>query len=90
MVDKNPRDPWSRECYADLVGKALRRVARDILVDVARNGLHEPNHYYISFRTSYAGVFLPDHLRQTYPQDMTIVLQNRFDDLDVDDEGFFQ
>ena len=34
------------------------------------------------------GVEIPDHLRQRFPDEMTIVLQNKFWDLNVTDVGF--
>ncbi|MGF1475377.1 MAG: SspB family protein [Geminicoccaceae bacterium] len=74
--------------YAQLVETALYSVVRNVLDDVAANGLIEPHHYYISFRTSHPGVVMPDELRQRYEPEMTIVLQRQFWDLDVCDDGF--
>src|SRR5712691_4868545 len=34
------------------------------------------------------GVVIPDHLRAKYPDEMAIVLQHQFWDLDVTDHGF--
>ena len=34
------------------------------------------------------GVKIPQHLRERFPDEMTIVLQNKFWDLAVDDDGF--
>src|SRR5690606_14032052 len=35
-----------------------------------------------------AGVSIPQHLRERFPDEMTIVLQNKFWDLAVTDDGF--
>jgi hypothetical protein len=42
----------------------------------------------VSFRTDLAGVVLPDHLLDKYPEEMTIVLQHQFWGLEVGDRQF--
>jgi hypothetical protein len=74
--------------YGRMVEAALRTVVRDVLRRVAEEGLPPPHHFYITFRTSHTGVELPEHLRDRYPGDMTIVLQHQYWDLEVDDTGF--
>ena len=74
--------------YDDLVQQALRGVVRDILVLTAEDGLPGDHHFYIAFRTRAPGVALPDHLRERYPDEMTIVLQHKFWDLEVTDDHF--
>ncbi len=46
------------------------------------------HHFYITFKTHAPGVSIPDHLRERFPDEMTIVLQNKFWDLNVRDDGF--
>ncbi|MEL7218608.1 MAG: ClpXP protease specificity-enhancing factor SspB, partial [Pseudomonadota bacterium] len=46
------------------------------------------HHFYITFKTAATGVAIPDHLRERFPDEMTIVLQNKFWDLEVREDGF--
>ena len=70
------------------VQDALRGVVRKVLADAAREGLPGEHHFYITFRTQAPGVRLSDRLREQYPNEMTIILQYQFWDLQVDEEGF--
>jgi hypothetical protein len=63
-------------------------VVRDALLRAAREGLRSAHHFYIGFATQMPGVVIPDHLRAKYPDEMAIVLQHQFWDLDVTDHGF--
>ena len=74
--------------YAGLVAGALRGVVRDVLRKVESHGLVGEQHLYLSFRTSAPGLDLPAHLRKQFPREMTIVLQNQFWGLAVEDEEF--
>jgi hypothetical protein len=73
--------------YDLLVQDALRGVVRTVLID-ARNGLPGDHHFYIAFDTTAEGVRLSPRMREQYPEEMTIVLQHQFWDLEVTDEGF--
>jgi hypothetical protein len=74
--------------YDKMVETALRGVARQALALAARDGLRGGHHFYISFRTAASGVALPDHLRATYPDEMTIILQHQFWGLEVGESAF--
>ena len=74
--------------YEKMVERALRGVVRDALQRAAREGLRSAHHFYIGFATQMPGVVIPDHLRAKYPDEMAIVLQHQFWDLDVTDHGF--
>ncbi len=74
--------------YHAMVQRALLSVLREALVEVAEEGLPEDHHFFIGFRTADPGVAVPSFLRERYPEEMTVVLQNQFWDLEVDDEGF--
>lgn len=69
--------------YDLLAQEALRGVVRRVLSDVARDGLPGDHHFYISFDTRAPGVRLSQRMREQYPEDMTIVLQHQFWDLNV-------
>ena len=74
--------------YESLVEKALLNVVRDALDYAAQNGLGDANHFYISFKTQHPDVVLSDRMKASYPDEMTIVLQHEFSNLDVSDDGF--
>jgi uncharacterized protein len=75
--------------YEQLVQDSLRSVVRESLMQVAKSGLPGNHHFYISFRTDYPGVDLPDYLLEQYPEEITIVLQYEFWDLEVEEDSFF-
>lgn len=74
--------------YALWVQDALRSVVRRALEHTSRYGLAGEHHFYVSFRTTDAGVHIPDHLRARYASEMTIVLQHQFWDLEVGTDAF--
>ena len=74
--------------YGNLMHDAMRGLIRDVLSDVATNGLPGAHHFFISFDTGHPDVEIADWLSDRFPDDMTIVMQHWFDDLAVDDEGF--
>lgn len=74
--------------YQAMVQRALQAVLREALTLAAEEGLPDGHHFYLSFRTGVPGVLLPGFLRERFPEELTIVLQNQFWDLDVDDTGF--
>ena len=70
--------------YEDLMQEALRGVVRAALQEAASpRGLPGKHHFYITFRTHAPGVVIPEHLRARYPDEMTIVLEHQFWDLEV-------
>jgi uncharacterized protein len=76
--------------YDEIVQEALRAVVGRVLGQVESwNGeLPGNHHFYITFKTAAPGVSIPLHLRQRFPDEMTIVLQNKFWDLKVEETGF--
>jgi hypothetical protein len=74
--------------YDKMVEKALRGVVREALAITAERGLPGAHHFYITFRTDYPGVTIPDFLRAQYPREMTIVLEYQFHGLEVDESRF--
>jgi hypothetical protein len=73
--------------YDLLVQDALKGVVRKVLID-AKDGLPGEHHFYISFQTDFPGVRLSNRLREKYPQEMTIVLQHQYWDLNVTEHTF--
>ena len=74
--------------YDIWVEQALRGVIRRALEYVQTEGLPGDHHFYITFLTGAEGVQIADFLRAEYPEEMTIVLQHQFWDLDVGDDVF--
>ncbi|KAA6204902.1 MAG: hypothetical protein DU429_08815 [Candidatus Tokpelaia sp.] len=74
--------------YENLVQNALLNVIRDILADVAANGLPGEHHFYITFSTQKAGVQISERLKERFPETMTIVLQHRFWDMQLFADSF--
>jgi len=86
MTDETPD---SLIPYDEIVQEALRAVVGRVLGEVEATGrLPGDHHFYITFKTGAAGVDIPRHLSEKFPDEMTIVIQNRFWDLKVRDDGF--
>ena len=74
--------------YDLLTQQALRGVVRNVLGEAAKKGLPGEHHFYISFDTRADGVRLSERLKAQYPEQMTIILQHQFWDLEVEEDGF--
>ena len=76
--------------YDEIVQEALRAVVGRVLGEIEQGGSVLPgnHHFYITFKTGAQGVSIPAHLTERFPDEMTIVLQNKFWDLDVSETGF--
>lgn len=74
--------------YDNLVEKSLRNVVYYALKIVEEQGLPGENHFYITFRTDFPGTSVSKNLKIQYPESMTIVLQNQFDNLVVRHNSF--
>ncbi len=74
--------------YGKLMHRAMQGLIRDVLEDVGANGLPGEHHFFITLNTQTPGVQMADWLRERYPEEITIVIQNWFDNLAVDDDGF--
>ncbi|WP_353228372.1 ClpXP protease specificity-enhancing factor SspB [Novosphingobium sp.] len=76
--------------YDEIVQEALRAVVGRVLGQVEAGGgvLPGNHHFYITFKTGAPAVSIPVRLKERFPDEMTIVLQNKFWDLKVTDSGF--
>lgn len=74
--------------YGRYMEKAMRGVMAEVLGYVARHGLPGEHYFMITIDTSHPGVDIPDWLRERYPSEMMIVLQEWFDDLAVMSDRF--
>jgi hypothetical protein len=89
-TDMTDETPDSLIPYDEIVQEALRAVVGRVLGQIQAGGSELPgaHHFYITFKTHAPGVSIPQHLRERFPDEMTIVLQNKFWDLKVDEDGF--
>ncbi len=74
--------------YDKLVEGAMRGVMIAALRRAATQGLPGDHHFYVSFRTGHPGVGVSADLLVEHPEEMTIVLQHRFWNLEVGDAAF--
>ena len=75
--------------YEALTQAAMRGVVREALRQ-AEKGSAPPgdHHFYVTFRTKAPGVKIPEHLIEQFPEEMTIVIQHQYWDLEVHDGHF--
>jgi len=75
--------------YEQMTQLALRGVVRDAIRRVIReDGLPGAHHFYITFLTRYPGVEIDDSLTGKYPEEITIVLEHQFWDLNAHADEF--
>ncbi|MGK2909805.1 MAG: SspB family protein [Sphingobium sp.] len=75
--------------YDEIVQEALRAVVGRVLGEVEQSGgLPGGHHFYITFKTQATGVDIPRVLVERFPDEMTIVLQNKYWDLKVGPKAF--
>lgn len=74
--------------YGNLMHRAMRGLIQSVLREVAEQGLPGNHHFFITFDTNHPGVAIADWLRSRYPEEMTVVIQHWFENLEVTDDGF--
>ncbi len=74
--------------YGKLMHRAMRGLIQEVLCSVRDKGLPGAHHFFITFETTHPDAELASWLRERYPNEMTVVMQHWFDDLEVTDEGF--
>jgi len=75
--------------YEQMTQLALRGVVRDAIRRVIReDGLPGAHHFYITFLTRYPGVEIDESLAGKYPEEITIVLEHQFWDLNAHADEF--
>ena len=79
MVDMN---------YKVLIENAMLNMVRDILKKISKDGLPKNHHFLITFFSQSKGVIIPDWMKEKYPDKMTIIIRNWFENLNVTDKKF--
>ncbi|HYG60976.1 MAG TPA: ClpXP protease specificity-enhancing factor SspB [Thermoanaerobaculia bacterium] len=74
--------------YPRIVQDALRDAVRRVLEQAAEHGVPGEHQLYIAFRTQHPQAKVPPFLRDQYPEEVTIVLQHQYWDLEVTAEAF--
>ena len=74
--------------YGGMMHRAMQGLIADVLRQIATDGLPGEHHFFITFDTRDPDVEMADWLRERYPEEMTIVIQHWFDNLEITDEGF--
>ena len=75
--------------YDEIVQEALRAVVGRVLGQIGHSDmLPGEHHFFITFKTAAPGVNIPQHLIARFPDEMTVVLQNKFWDLKVHNDAF--
>ncbi len=75
--------------YQALTQAALKGVVRAALQKAGELGaLPGGHHFYVTFRTRTPGVQMADYLKDKFPDEMTIVIQHQYWDLEVTDDHF--
>lgn len=74
--------------YGNLMHRAMRGLIHKVLTDIAAHGLPGEHHFFITFDTQHPDVEIADWLSDRYPGEMTVVLQHRYDALEVTEDGF--
>ena len=75
--------------YNDLINKSMIGVVIDVLKKIKKNnGLPGEHHIYLTFLTNENGVTISRNLKNKFKDEMTIVLQHQFGELEVKSEYF--
>lgn len=75
--------------YEQMTQLALRGVVRDaIRLIIREDGLPGAHHFYITFLTRYPGVEIDQSLATKYPDEITIVIEHQYWDLNAYTEEF--
>ena len=74
--------------YDILTQEALRAMIAKLLADITRTGLPGEHHFFITFDTCAPNVQLSSRMKEKYPDEMTIVIQYRYWDLEVKGDRF--
>ena len=74
--------------YKALIENAMLNMVRDILKKISQNGLPKNHHFLITFFSNSKGVIIPDWMKEKYPDKMTIIIRNWFENLNVTEKKF--
>ena len=74
--------------YKALIDNAMLGMVKDMLKEISQRGLPKNHHFLITFFSNSKGVVIPDWMKEKYPEKMTIIIRNWFENLNVTDKKF--
>ena len=74
--------------YKILIENAMLGMVRDILKKISQSGLPDNHHFLITFFSKSKGVIIPHWMKEKYPEKMTIIIRNWFENLNVTEKKF--
>lgn len=74
--------------YGNMMHHAMRGLIRDVMSRIENHGLPGAHHFFITLLTDHPEVEMAEWLRERYPDEITIVIQNWYENLTVDEDGF--
>lgn len=74
--------------YNIVLNKYLYNFIKEVIGDVAANGLEGDQHLLITFSTVHSGVVVSQKLRESFPEELTIIIDNEYYNLYVNNNGF--
>ena len=74
--------------YKALIENAMLGMVKDILKEISQRGLPKNHHFLITFFSNSKGVVIPDWMKEKYPEKMTIIIRNWFENLNVSEKKF--
>ena len=74
--------------YQKLLNDSMISIIKKVLNVISRNGLLGDHHFYITFDITSKGVVIPPFLITKDSNEVTIVIQHLFKDLEVNKDGF--
>ncbi len=72
--------------YKKLIEISMLDMIKGILKGIAKDGLPGNHHFYITFHTNNTNVKIPQWMLEKYPEKMTIIIRNWFENLKVSSE----
>ena len=74
--------------YKALIENAMLGMVKDLLKEISESGLPKNHHFLITFFSESKGVIIPDWMKEKYPDKMTIIIRNWFENLNVTEKKF--
>jgi hypothetical protein len=74
--------------YEKIMQSASLRAIHDVLSGVSKTGLPGNHHFYITFDTNHPDAEISKSLKERYPDEMTIVIENWYENLIVENLSF--
>ena len=74
--------------YGTIMNQAMQIFVKEVMQKVAKNGLPGDHHFFIMLDTKHPNLEMAAWLKEKYPDEITIVMQHWYENLDVGETGF--